>query len=203
MAEKSAIGLKALVIGGSAGALEALMQILPQLRSDLNYAIIIVLHRRSFPGSTLADLLDMRCALPVVEIEDKMEMKNGVVYLAPADYHVLFEKNGLFSLDDSEKVNYSRPSIDVSFESAATCFALACAGVLLSGGNTDGTEGLAKFVAAGGLAFVQSPATALVDYMPQSAISNIPSAQVSTPEELVIAFNNFNGLAKPGRKRGL
>jgi two-component system, chemotaxis family, protein-glutamate methylesterase/glutaminase len=191
MAQKSAIKLKALLIGGSAGALEVVVRLLPDLRRDLSYAIVIILHRANVAESALHEVLAIRSSLPVREIEDKMALDPGRIYVAPADYHVLFEKNALFALDDSEKVNFSRPSIDVSFESAAESYGSACAALLLSGGNTDGSMGLKRIMACGGKVFIQEPGTAQVDYMPQAAIERVPQAIRLKPEEMADCLNGL------------
>src|ERR1700733_10706512 len=121
--EKAGISsIKLLVIGGSAGSLDVLLEILPHLRKDLPFAIAVVLHRKKESDSVLNDLLSGRSALPVKEVEDKQRILPATIYLAPADYHLLVEKDGWFAVDASEKVNYSRPSIDVSFESAADAY---------------------------------------------------------------------------------
>jgi two-component system chemotaxis response regulator CheB len=110
---------KVVIIGGSAGGLNALLQILPDLHYLNSFALVIVLHRRGTDDLTLEELIKLKTTIQVKAIEDKELLLPGFVYVAPSNYHLLFEKDGTFSLDTSEKVNYSRPSIDVSFESAA------------------------------------------------------------------------------------
>ena len=121
----------------------------------------------------LEDLIAYKSTIPFKEIEDKTELEPGYLYVAPSDYHLLFERKRLISLDTSEKVNYSRPSIDVAFESAADIYGKNLTGVLLSGANADGTEGLKAIKNAGGITIVQTPETAEVAFMPQNAIENI------------------------------
>ncbi|MBC3787527.1 chemotaxis protein CheB [Spirosoma utsteinense] len=161
---------KVVIIGGSTGSIEVLLQLLPALQSPLAFSVVIVLHRKNTADSTLANLLSLKTAIPVKEVDDKDILQPGHIYLAPADYHLLIELDGSFSLDDSEKVNYSRPSIDVAFESAADVFGPALIGVLLSGANADGTNGLIAIKQAGGQVVVQQPETAQVAFMPQQAI---------------------------------
>src|SRR5687768_14920947 len=122
MAKESLTGTAILVIGGSAGSLEALLQFLPQVKNEITFSIVIVLHRKSDAESMLTTLLQSKTKLPVREIEDKEKMMPSMIYIAPANYHVLIEKDGTFSLDVSEKINFSRPSIDVSFETAADVY---------------------------------------------------------------------------------
>ena len=126
-----------------------------------------------------------------MEVDDKEPIRAGTVYLAPADYHVLLEQDGTFSLDDSEKVHYSRPSIDVSFESAADVYGPSVAAILLSGANMDGTNGLAAIKQAGGITVVQQPETAQVAFMPQQAIDNVPIDYVLDVPQLVDLVNRL------------
>ncbi len=173
MAENEINTEKVLIIGGSAGSLEVLLDILPRLDLRSSFPIVIVLHRRSGEDTMLEDLIAYKSTIPFKEIEDKTELEPGYLYVAPSDYHLLFERKRLISLDTSEKVNYSRPSIDVAFESAADIYGKNLTGVLLSGANADGTEGLKAIKNAGGITIVQTPETAEVAFMPQNAIENI------------------------------
>ena len=173
MAENRVVSSSAMVvIGGSTGSIDVLLNLLPALRPPLSFALVIVLHRKNTPDTSLADLFALKTNLPLHEVEDKDAILPGHIYLAPADYHLLIEHDGTFSLDDSEKINYSRPSIDVTFESAADVYGPALTGILLSGANADGTVGLKAIQRAGGLTIVQRPDTAQVAYMPQQAILN-------------------------------
>lgn len=164
-------GCKLLIIGGSAGSLEVLMKILPGLSTIPSFAIVLVLHRKSTEDATLEELIAIKTNIPVKEVEDKTPILPGYLYVAPSDYHLLFEKNDVLSLDISEKVNYSRPSIDVSFESAAEVYGESLVGLLLSGANSDGTEGLLAIKNAGGITVVQNPESAQMPTMPQNAIT--------------------------------
>lgn len=171
MAQSITNRYQVLLIGGSAGSIEVLVQLLPAFDKSLPLAIVIILHRK--PGeSVLIDVLSGKTSWPVKEAEEKQSIESGTVYIAPSDYHLLFEKDKTFSLDFSEKVHYSRPSIDVGFESAAEVYGASAIAVLLSGANADGAEGLNAIRNAGGVAIVQDPAEASVAYMPQQAIDN-------------------------------
>lgn len=180
-----------LVIGGSAGSLEALLQFLPQLKHDIAFSIVIVLHRKSSSESMLTSLLQSRTTMPVREIEDKEKILPSVIYVAPANYHVLIEKDDSFSLDVSEKVNYSRPSIDVSFETAADVYGTAAAALLLSGANADGTEGLKCIKEKGGKVLIQQPSSAEVSYMPQQALNEIDADAVLSTEAIAGYINTL------------
>lgn len=182
---------KLVVIGGSAGSLEVILEVLPDLSRALNLAIVIVLHRKNAGDSSLAELLAYKTALPVKEIEDKDPIIPGMVHLAPPDYHLLFEKEGNFALDISEKVNYSRPSIDLTFESAADVFPLSLVCILLSGANADGVKGLGEVKRQGGLIVVQNPETAVSPFMPAEAIGRLAVDLVLNPEELAAFINSL------------
>ena len=173
------------LIAGSTGSIDVLLKVLPTLRTPLPFSLLIVVHRRNTPDSTLAHLLSLKTNIPIKEIDDKDVMMPDTIYLAPADYHVLIEQDGTFSLDDSEKINYSRPSIDVTFESAADVYGPSLAGILLSGANTDGTNGLKAIKKKGGITVVQSPETAQVAFMPEQAILNAPIDFVLSIEEII------------------
>ncbi|ABM05395.1 CheB methylesterase [Psychromonas ingrahamii 37] len=158
------------IIGGSAGAIQALPLILAQLPESFSLPIVIVLHRLEGSGSYLHQYFKQYCVLPVVEVEDKQPLLPGQVYIAPAGYHLLVENEGHFSLSIDPRVNYCRPSIDVLLESAADSYANRLVGIILTGANTDGSKGLKQVKEAGGLTIVQRPTTAAVDIMPRAAI---------------------------------
>ncbi len=162
-----------LVIGGSAGSLDVLLQALPQLDADLPMAVILVLHRKHDEKSILTNLLSGRTRLKVKEAEDKDTIEAGTIYIAPPDYHLLVEKNKTLSLDYSEKINYSRPCIDATFQTAADAYGKNLVCVLLSGSNADGVEGLLAVKEAQGITAVQDPATCEVAYMPKQALLRV------------------------------
>ena len=175
---------KMLVIGGSAGSIEVILQVLPRLKKNISFPIVIVLHRKYSADSSLSDLFSTRTEIPVKEIEDKETIQPGTIYLAPADYHLLFEKNNSFSLDFSEKVSYSRPSIDVSFESASDIYREKLCCLLLSSANSDGVEGLRIVKKNGGQLIVQDPSTAESPFMPQHALDKNNIDIVLKPSEM-------------------
>jgi two-component system chemotaxis response regulator CheB len=169
--EKVKAGIdKLIVIGGSAGSLDAIFRIIPRLPAAFPHPIVVILHRKDSGDSLLSELLATKTPLIIKEIEDKDALTPGIIYIAPGDYHLLFEEDGALALDDSEKVAFSRPSIDVSFQSAAEAYGSSLTCILLSGANSDGTAGLLQAKKAGGVTIVQSPADARVSYMPQYAI---------------------------------
>jgi two-component system chemotaxis response regulator CheB len=175
---------KIVAIGGSAGSLHVILHILAHLRTDLDIPVVIVLHRKNDSDSSLSQLMAFRTNLPVKEADDKEAILPGNVYLAPADYHLLIEMDKNFSLDDSEKINFSRPSIDVTFETVAEAYGEGATAILLSGANADGVEGMALIKSLKGTIVVQDPSTAQVPYMPQQAIYAMPIDHILTVEQL-------------------
>jgi two-component system, chemotaxis family, protein-glutamate methylesterase/glutaminase len=182
---------RVLVVGGSAGSLEGLLQLLPALQNEKELAVILVLHRRN-GESLLSDLLRGKTSWPVKEAEEKEAVVAGTIYIAPADYHLLIEQDKTFSLDYSEKVHFSRPAIDVTFEAVAETYGPAAMALLLSGANTDGTEGLQKIKEAGGYVMVQDPAEASVDYMPRSAIANVRVDKIISVSKVAALIRQLN-----------
>jgi len=174
----SATEVKFIAIGVSAGGFEALNTLVTQLPADFSLPIAIVQHRSVDSGGYLAEHLNIKCQIHVKEVFDKEPISPGIVYLAPSDYHLLIERGQYFSLSRDEKVNYSRPSIDVLFESTADIYQQACLAIVLTGKNSDGAMGLAKIVATGGAAIVQDPDSAHASEMPLAAINSVPSASV-------------------------
>jgi two-component system chemotaxis response regulator CheB len=168
----------AIVIGASAGGLEALSTILPMLPKEYACPIMVVVHMPPQRDSLLVELLQRKCALRIVEAQDKQELEPGTVYIAPPDYHLLVEQQGSLSLSNEEPVRYSRPSIDVLFETAADAYGDALTGIVLTGANDDGARGLQAICAAGGAALVQDASNAYADAMPRAALKACPQAQV-------------------------
>lgn len=175
---------EAVVIGASAGALDALSAILPALPADFPMPIMVVVHVPPDRRSVMADLFQAKCRLSVEEAEDKEPIIAGTVYFAPPDYHMLVEVDKRVSLSSDEPVLFSRPSIDVLFESAADAYGPALIAIVLTGANNDGAKGLQAVVEAGGTALVQDPGTAFASTMPEAAIKMCPSARVMSPEAL-------------------
>ena len=169
--------LDVVVVGCSWGGLAAAGRLLEALPPELDVPIVIVQHRGEGP-SGLSALLARHTARPVVEPDDKDELRTGHVYVAPPGYHLLLDRRG-FSLATEAPVRCSRPSVDVLFESAAEAFGERMAAVVLTGANDDGTAGLTRVAAVGGLALVQDPATAERSAMPTAALGAVPSALVA------------------------
>jgi two-component system chemotaxis response regulator CheB len=178
----SAVALVA--IGASWGGLHAVETVLAALPQDFAAAIVIAQHRQiDSADGMLPRLLDARCALTVCEAEDKVALDRGTVLLAPADYHLLVEQ-GTVALSVDEPLNFSRPSIDILFSSAADAYGERVAGVILTGANADGARGLAQIAARGGPAIVQDPDTAERREMPEAALWAVPEARVLQLEEI-------------------
>jgi two-component system chemotaxis response regulator CheB len=162
--------IEAVVIGASAGGFEALFAVLAGLPSTYPMPLVAVLHLPDNHESRLAELFGYRLALQVREARDKELLEPGILYFAPPGYHLSIETERSFSLSCEDRVSFSRPSIDVLFQSAGDACGKNLAAILLTGANYDGAAGLSGMQLAGGLAIVQDPATAQVPTMPEAAI---------------------------------
>jgi two-component system chemotaxis response regulator CheB len=185
MAQNQIDRTELLLIGGSSGSLEVVLRILAALPADFSLPILLVLHRSSTTDSLLNEVLLLKSGMPLLEVEEKEPIRPSTVYLAPADYHVLIEKDRTFSLDYSEKLHYSRPSIDVTFTSAAEVFGSRLMAVLLSGANEDGTAGMQAVKDHGGYTIIQDPEDAIVHYMPQHALKQVQADAILTGNDLL------------------
>ncbi|MEX1827100.1 chemotaxis protein CheB [Luteibacter sp. CQ10] len=161
----------AVVIGASAGGIQALRVLLEGLPATFAPPIVVVQHIPPDRPSALAELFGYRCLLPVVEADDKQPLRSGTVFFAPPDYHLLVEDRQTLALSIDAPVKFSRPSIDVLFESAAAAFGTQLLAILLTGASSDGSEGLVSVRRAGGKAWVQCPSEAAVPTMPESALA--------------------------------
>ena len=165
------------VVGASWGGLAALSRLIGDLPSDFDVPVAVVQHRGKHADNLLASLLQDATDLTVVDVEDKEPLLPGTIYVAPANYHMLVD-NGHLSLTTDPLVRFSRPSIDVTFLSAADTYPASTIGVILTGANDDGSRGLRHIVDRGGRAVVQDPATAENPVMPNAAQRAVPEAKV-------------------------
>ena len=171
------------VIGTSWGGLSAMTTLFSALPDDFPIPIVIVQHRSKDSDRLLSELLQDKTGLTVCEIEDKDPLQPGTVHVAPANYHVMLE-SGYLSLTIEEPVRYSRPSIDVMFDSAADTYGPGAIGIVLTGANEDGARGLANIVRHGGRALVQDPKTAEIPIMPEAALRAVPTAEKLTLDKM-------------------
>jgi two-component system chemotaxis response regulator CheB len=183
-----------IAIGGSAGSVEVLLVLLPALRADLAAAVAVVIHQPPSNKSLLTSIFEGRIALPVREAEDKEPIEAGTVTFAPPDYHLLVEPGGSFALCTTEPVHFSRPSIDVLFESVAYAYGPRVLGILLSGANADGAAGLARIARAGGHVWVQAPETAMARRMPEAALACVKPERILSPSAMAEALRSLGGL---------
>jgi two-component system, chemotaxis family, protein-glutamate methylesterase/glutaminase len=187
-------GYRLVVVGASAGGLHALRTIVSGLPDDFELPVVVVQHRAK-ESELLCELLQECSGLPVSEVNDKQEIGPGV-WVGPPDYHLLLD-DGFFSLTTDEPVRYSRPSIDVTFESAADVYGMDLIGVVLTGANADGSRGLRRIADEGGHAIVQDPETAEVRVMPRSAAKAVPDACVLPLEEIAGHLARIRGRRVP------
>lgn len=183
--ERSDTGSPAcVVIGGSAGAFHVLRQLLRALDADMSASVVIVLHMPPKSPDGLPELLSRECAVPVKQAEDKEPIARGTVYFAPPGYHLLVESHRAFALSMDPPVHFSRPSIDVLFETAADAYRNELFGILLSGASHDGATGLQEIASHGGITAVQSPNSAEAHTMPAAALALFQPTFLWTPDEL-------------------
>ena len=180
-------GIEGIVIGTSAGGVEALSVVLPALPTNLRASVFVVIHLPRDRGSRLVEVFTPRCALPVREAQDKEDALPGTIYFAPADYHLLLNRGPQMALSVDEPVHYSRPSIDVLFESAADVYGEKLLGVILTGANADGAAGLNAVHRAGGVTMVQRPEDAHSPLMTLSALKR-------TTVDFVLSLDQIAGL---------
>ncbi|MBW9114820.1 chemotaxis protein CheB [Rhizobium cauense] len=175
---------EAIVIGASAGALEALSLILPALPADFPLPIFVVVHVPPDKRSILSELFRAKCAIDVQEAEDKEPIKAGTAFFAPPGYHLLVEDTNSLSLSTEEPIMFSRPSIDILFETAADVYGSKLIAIVLTGANYDGAAGLRAVVEAGGTGLVQNPREAFASAMPEAAIAACPDVKVMSLAEI-------------------
>lgn len=159
-----------LLLGGSAGSFKVIYNAVKLFPPDLNKTVVIVIHRKKNFFSEIEGLFKESSQIAIRDISDKEVLANNTIYIAPANYHTLIEKDRSFSLDVSEAIWYSKPSIDVTFESASEIYKDRCTAILFSGANADGALGLRKLRNNGALTIVQDPIDAEMTEMPQAAI---------------------------------
>jgi two-component system chemotaxis response regulator CheB len=186
---------QAVVMGGSAGGFAALGRILPALPAGYPLPLLVVLHLHRLHEGDLLRGLAHRCRLLLKEAEPGEAVAGGTAYFAPPNYHLLVEPSGRLALSIDERVNWSRPSIDVTFESAAAVWGAGLVGVILTGANQDGARGLQAVRARGGLAIVQDPASAEVPFMPLAAVAAGPVDHLVPLEDIPTLLLAAAGLA--------
>jgi two-component system chemotaxis response regulator CheB len=189
--------IDAVVIGASAGGIEALTVLLPALARGLQPPVFVVVHLPRNRPSVLADIFAPKCAVPVREAEDKEMVASGTVYFAPNDYHLLVDQGPQLALSADDPVHHSRPSVDVLFESAVDIYKDRLLGIILTGANEDGATGLAAVHDAGGVTVVQRPDTALAPLMALSALKLRPADWVLTLNEIAAMLRTLDAIATP------
>lgn len=189
--------VRAVVMGGSAGAVDGLLRLLPSLPATLAVPVLVVVHLPPRVVVGAADVYGARCPLVVREAIDKEELAAGTVLFAPADYHLLVEDEGRVALSVDPPVHFSRPSIDVLFETASRVFEARLLGVLFSGASEDGAAGMAAIRRRGGLGWAESPLTAPQPLMPAAALRDAPGTRALTIPEMMAAVAALPSGARP------
>jgi two-component system, chemotaxis family, protein-glutamate methylesterase/glutaminase len=187
---------KAIVIGGSAGSFQGITKLLSHVPKDFPLPIIMCLHRLKHVRNGFIEALSIKSIKEVIEPYDKESVKRGNVYLAPANYHLSIELGHYFSLSTEEMVNNSRPSIDITLETAAFTYKDKLIGILLSGANRDGAFGMKKIKDAGGLTVIQDPTDCMIDTMPSAALAMTQIDYTLKIDELIRLFDEIYKLYK-------
>jgi two-component system, chemotaxis family, protein-glutamate methylesterase/glutaminase len=183
--------IKILLIGGSAGSYNVIKMILSSIPGDFPLPIILCLHRLKDVRSGFVESLNLCSKITVKEPLDKDPIKPGFVYLSPANYHLLIEPGHSFALSTEPDINYSRPSIDLAFETAAYSFREKMAGLILSGANTDGAKGLCNAFKSGAFTIIQNPRNAQFNTMPDGALKYFTPHKILTDEEICVFINSL------------
>ena len=176
---------KAVIIGGSAGSFQIIVNILNALPKNLDMPVFLCLHRLKHVRSGFVETLLLRSSIPVMEPLDKEAIKPGRAYLAPANYHMFVEMGNKIALSTEEPVHHSRPSIDLGFYTAAQAYRNKLIGIILSGANRDGAMGFKKIADLGGYTIVQDPKDSEVATMPESALQLTKANQVLSAEKII------------------
>ena len=192
--------IEAIVIGASAGGIQAVEKILSALPESYSLPIIIVIHLPANERSLLPEVFKHRLKMKVKEVNEKETIESGTVYFAPSAHHVLIEKNKTFSLSIEEPVLFSRPSIDILFKTAADCYGENLVGILLTGANEDGAQGLKKIKEAGGITVVQNPASAEISVMPAAGMPFTSPEYILTLDEIANFLLTLNLVLPPKEK---
>ncbi|SDJ37931.1 CheB methylesterase [Ferrimonas sediminum] len=183
---------QAIVIGVSAGGMAALERILPKLSRGFPLPVLIVQHIGAVADSYLPIHFSMRCELPVYEAEDKQPIEAGVIYFAPPNYHLMVERQHTLALSTEDRVNFSRPAVDVLFETAADAFGPGLVGVVLTGSNGDGAVGMVRIRQRGGLLVVQTPESAEAPQMPEAVLEHTEVDRLLPLDEIGNFLNSLS-----------
>lgn len=191
---------QAVVIGASAGGMKAFQILLKSLPKDFSLPIMVVQHMHPESDEYMINILNQECDLTIKQADEKEPIKPGIVYFAPPNYHLLVETDKTLSLTVNERVCYARPSIDVLFETAAEAYADTLIGIILTGGNYDGSRGLKRIKETGGLTIVQDPETAEAASMPLEAIGSTSVDHIMPLVEIGPFLREFSQKAPKTKK---
>jgi len=184
--------IRAITIGGSAGSFQVITQILKEIPKDFKLPIFLCFHRLKHIREGFVEALSLHSNIPIREPYDKERIKPGIAYLAPANYHMYIELSRSIGLSTEELINFSRPSIDITLQSAGYVYRKNLIGIILSGANKDGAMGLKKIKDNGGYTIVQSPQTSTVATMPESSMELTEIDEILSPNEIVLFIKNLH-----------
>ena len=183
------IDYKIVVIGGSAGSFSVISNILANINPSFKIPIVLCLHRLKHVRSGLVEAINLKSTITVLEPNDKEKLQYNRVYLAPANYHLFLELDGSIALSTEESLNHSRPSIDNTLSSAAYVYRHKVLGILLTGANKDGANGMKDISDKNGFTIIQDPATCDIDTMPKAALKLFNPNLICSPKEIVQYLN--------------
>ena len=183
---------KAVVIGGSAGSFQVVVKILQSLPKNFNYPVLLCLHRLKHVRSGFVEALSIKSNIPIIEPYDKTNIKPGFGYLAPSNYHMYVELANQISLSTEEPVNHSRPSIDLTYISAAIAYRKRLVGIILSGANRDGALGMKKIAEYGGTTIAQDPQECEVRTMTESTLNITKVDYVYKTDQIIQFLRNIS-----------
>ncbi len=182
---------KIVVIGGSAGSFPLVSKILQELRKDYKLPVLLCLHRLKHVRHGFMEALALKSALPIREPDDKERIKDGTVYLAPSNYHMFVELGNTFALSTDEMVKFSRPSIDLTYDTVSYVYREKMVSIIVSGANTDGADGMFRAHKRGAFTIVQEPAEASVKTMPEGALKLFQPSEIMKIDEIIDFLNKL------------
>lgn len=184
--------IRAIAIGGSAGSFQVITSILKEIPKDLKIPVFLCFHRLKHIREGFEEALSIHSNIPIIEPDDKEKIKPGIAYLAPANYHMYIEMNRSISLSTEELINFSRPSIDITLQSAGYIYRKGLIGIILSGANKDGAFGIKKIKDNGGFTIIQDPKEAVVPTMPEAAKEITQIDEIFTTQEIIYFLNKLH-----------
>lgn len=183
--------IRAIVIGGSAGSYKVVLKLISSIPKNSEVVVFICLHRLRSARNGFSETMRLKSPLKIIEPVDKQDIEKNCIYVAPANYHMIISENNTINLSVEEEINHSRPSIDITFHSAAELYKSDLMGIILSGANHDGAFGMKKILENGGLTIAQEPSECEISVMPEHCIENKSICRIESTSEIIQSVQNF------------